>query len=226
MSIESMEVNSGALEKREEISKEITAVQQSTTSLIVTDNGSYSQAGDMLLAIKKVSKNIENYFKPLKDASHKAWKQICNRENEELEKLKPSLEHLNKQMTNWNVEQEKIRQAEEERLGIEALKAEEERRLAEALQAEKEGDKEEAEAIINEPVFVPPPIVEKTVPKQAGLTMTTTWKWRLKDINLVPRQYLQVNEVAVNAAVRSLKSAANIAGIEPYEVSSMRGVRS
>lgn len=225
MSIETMECNMTALEKREKIEKGITTVQSEVADIIITDSATYSQAGALLVGIKAIKKTIEDYFKPLKEAAHKSWKQICDREKQELEKLTPAMEGLNKKMTVYNIAEEKIRKAEEDRLRQEALKAEEERRLAEALQAEKEGQKEEAEAILSDPVFVPPPIVEKTVPKQAGLTMTTTWKWRLKDINLVPRQYLQVNETAVNGVVRGLKDKCNIAGIEVYPENSMRGVR-
>jgi len=225
MNIESMDVTSGALEKREAIAKDITTVETMAASIIVTSNEVYSQAGEMLITVKKVKKTIEEYFKPLKTAAYTSWKQICTRENEELEKLTPAINHLNKQMTAWNIEQEKIRKAEEERLRQEAFKAEEERRLVEALQAEKEGNKEEAIAIIEEPVFVPPVIVEKKVPKITGQTLTTTWKWRIKNEKLIPREYLMTDDVMINATVRAQGNKTNIPGIEVYPVSAMRGVR-
>jgi len=225
MSIESMEVNSQALAKREAIEKDITTVEAMATSIIISDNDGYSHAGEMLVTVKKVKKTIEEYFKPLKDASHKSWKQICNRENEEIEKLTPSINHLNKQMTAWNLSQDQIRRAEEERLRQEALKAEEERRLADALQAEKEGNKEEAIQILEEPVYVPPVIIERSVPKIAGQTMTTTYKWRVKNEKLIPREYLKVDDVKINGVVKALKDRANIPGIEVYAENSMRTVR-
>lgn len=225
MTIEAMEVNTKALEKRETIEREINSVQAIATSIVITNNNGYREAGELLVTIKKVKKTIEEYFKPLKEAAHKSWKQLCDRENQETAKLTPALDHLNKQMTVWNIEQDRLRKAEEERLRQEAFKREEDDRLAAALQAEQEGNKEEAIAILEEPVFVPSPIVESSVPKISGQTMTTTWKWRLKDINLVPRQYLTTNDIAINQVVRALKDKSNIPGIEPYEVSSMRGVR-
>jgi len=208
-----------------EIEQEINTVGGQALSLVVKDNATYSQAGGILVLHKNLEKKIKAYFKPLKDSAHKAWKIICNRENEEIEKLEPAIKHLNKQMTTWNLEQERIRKEQEDKLRREAEKAEEERRLQSALEAEKAGAKEEAEAILNEPVFVPPPIVEKTTPKVAGQSMTTTWRWKLEDINLVPRQYLTTNDTAINAVVRSLKDKTNIAGIKIYPESSMRGVR-
>ena len=88
------------------------------------------------------------------------------------------------------------------------------------------GNSEEATEILNEPVYVAPPVVEKAVPKVEGQTMTTTWKWRVKNEHMIPRQYMKIDEVAVNAAVRSLKDKTQITGIEIYPESKMRGVRS
>jgi len=70
----------------------------------------------------------------------------------------------------YNAEQERIRQEEEARLREEARKQEEERILREAAEAEKNGHKDEAEAIINEPVQVTPVIVPKSVPKVQGIS--------------------------------------------------------
>lgn len=208
-----------------EVEQEITSVQTVATSLAIINNESYTEAGRLLTTIKKVEKTIKEYFKPLKDNAHRAWKAICDRENEEIDKLLPSRLYLDKQMTSYNLEQERIRRVTEERLRQEAVKREEEERLQAALQAEKEGNKAEAEAILSEPVFVPPPIVPKETPKVNGLTMVTDWKWKLADINLVPRQYLITNDTAINAVVKSLKDKCNIPGIEIYPHSSMRGVR-
>ena len=210
-----------------EIEKELIKVEINAIALQVTDNETYAQAGTLLIGYKELGKTIKNYFKPLKENTHKAWEVICDREKEELNKLQPGIQHLNKQMVTYNIEQEQIRKAEEDRLRDEAEKAERERRLGLVLKAVEAGEEEEAKAILEEPGFIPPPIVEKTVPKQAGLAMVTIYKWRLVDINKVPKPYLQlrVNEVAVNQTVKALKAQTNIPGIEVYSEQSMRGVR-
>jgi len=210
-----------------EIEKELIKVEINAIALQVTDNETYAQAGTLLIGYKELGKTIKNYFKPLKENTHKAWEVICDREKEELNKLQPGIQHLNKQMVTYNIEQEQIRKAEEDRLRDEAEKAERERRLGLVLKAVEAGEEEEAKAILEEPGFIPPPIVEKTVPKQAGLAMVTIYKWRLVDINKVPKPYLQlrVNEAAVNQTVKALKAQTNIPGIEVYSEQSMRGVR-
>ena len=210
-----------------EIEKELIKVEINAIALQVTDNETYAQAGTLLIGYKELGKTIKNYFKPLKENTHKAWEVICDREKEELNKLQPGIQHLNKQMVTYNIEQEQIRKAEEDRLRDEAEKAERERRLGLVLKAVEAGEEEEAKAILEEPGFIPPPIVEKTVPKQVGLAMVTIYKWRLVDINKVPKPYLQlrVNEAAVNQTVKALKAQTNIPGIEVYSEQSMRGVR-
>ena len=210
-----------------EIEKELIKVEINAIALQVTDNETYAQAGTLLIGYKELGKTIKDYFKPLKENTHKAWEVICDREKEELDKLQPGIQHLNKQMVTYNIEQEQIRKAEEDRLRDEAEKAERERRLGLVLKAVEAGEEEEAKAILEEPGFIPPPIVEKTVPKQAGLAMVTIYKWRLVDINKVPKPYLQlrVNEAAVNQTVKALKAQTNIPGIEVYSEQSMRGVR-
>ena len=210
-----------------EIEKELIKVEINAIALQVTDNETYAQAGTLLIGYKELGKTIKNYFKPLKENAHKAWEVICDREKEELNKLQPGIQHLNKQMVTYNIEQEQIRKAEEDRLRDEAEKAERERRLGLVLKAVEAGEEEEAKAILEDPGFIPPPIVEKTVPKQAGLAMVTIYKWRLVDINKVPKPYLQlqVNEAAVNQTVKALKAQTNIPGIEVYSEQSMRGVR-
>jgi len=210
-----------------EIEKELIKVEINAIALQVTDNETYAQAGTLLIGYKELGKTIKDYFKPLKENTHKAWEVICDREKEELNKLQPGIQHLNKQMVTYNIEQEQIRKAEEDRLRDEAEKAERERRLGLVLKAVEAGEEEEAKAILEEPGFIPPPIVEKTVPKQVGLAMVTIYKWRLVDINKVPKPYLQlrVNEAAVNQTVKALKAQTNIPGIEVYSEQSMRGVR-
>lgn len=211
--------------EEKEMSREIATVNADAMSIVVTDNASYLLAGEMLSAIKRLKKNIEEYFKPLKSSAHNAWKQICTRESEEIAKLTPAIDHIDKQMTTWNIEQERLRQEEEARLRREAERVAEERLLQAALEAEKTGDKEEAEAILNEPIFVPPPIVEKSVPKIAGQTMITTWEAEIVDANLIPREYLVPDMVKINQVVRAMKEKTDIAGIRAVPKSSMRGVR-
>lgn len=209
----------------DDVKKELIVLDKQIFTLRVVNTETYLQAGEIFKAIGAMAKRINAFFEPLCKKADEAHKALTSAKAAELAKLAPLRDHVNKEQTAWNIEQEKVRKAEEDRLRQEALKAEEDRRLADALQAEKEGNKEEAIAILEEPAFVPPPIVESLTPKISGQAMVTTWRWRLIDINKLPRQYLQVNESAVNQVVRALKGKTVISGIEVYPEQSMRGVR-
>lgn len=214
-----------ALIDTKEIEQGISKISQDAMVMTVTDMNSYKQAGMVLLAFKEMDQSIKSYFKTLKESAHKAWKAICERENEELAKLVPGMNHLNKVMIVYKIEEDRKRREEEERLRQEALRAEEERRLQDALQAEQEGNQDEAETILETPIYVPPPIVETQAPKIDGLGMQTTWGWKITNEALIPRVYLKIDEIKINGIVRALKDKTNIAGIEVYPEQSIRRVR-
>ncbi len=210
----------------EEDKQELITIGDKTLSLKVIDNETYLQAGEIFNRITAWEKKTKARWDILCDKANAAHKALTAARAEELAKVKPLKDHINSQQTLYNIEQEGIRRKKEEILRQEALKREEEERLQAALQAEKEGNKAEAEAILEEPVFIPVPIVEKTVPKVAGQTMTESWDFEIINESLIPRQYLIPNLIAIRATVRSLKSKTNIPGVQPIKKNKMIGVRS
>ena len=121
----------------------------------------------------------------------------------------------------WSAEQEKIRLAEEKRLQEIARKEEEERQIDAAVHAEQSGNKEEAEQIIEAPVYVPPVVLAKTTPKVAGISLTKQWKYRIVDESKIPRQYMIPNESMIGSIVRNSKGVIIIPGVEIYSVDSV-----
>lgn len=217
-----------------QMQKEIGAISEKALALQVIDAESYALAGEILKAHKDMEKHIKTYFEPLKKTAHASWKALCDRENEELNKLKPASQHLNKTMTDWYAEEERKRKAEEARLLDEAKKREEEERLAAAIELEKEGLKEEAKALIDEPVFVPPPIIQKVQPKIAGLSVRTTWEAVVTDkmalikgvaSGAIPQEAIEPNMAFLNNQARALKESLKYAGVIARENKSMGGVR-
>lgn len=218
----------------QEIEKGVVTVEADALAVKVVDEQTYLQAGEILTGIKGVEKKIKEYFKPLKEQAHKAWKGICDRENQELDKLKPAAAHLNRQMVAYHEEEERKRKEEERRLKEEARKREEEERLAAAIEAEKEGDKEIADAILDEPVHIPAPVMAPVAPKVAGLAVKTTWKAHVTSFSLLlkavaegkaPAMCLEVNQSFLDAQARAGKGTITFPGVEMREEKSMGGVR-
>lgn len=60
--------------------------------------------------------------------------------------------------------------------------------------------------------------VPSAVPKVEGISFRTDWKWEVTDVSQVPREYMMVNEVAINGVVRAMKDKTNIPGVRVFTV--------
>jgi len=191
-------------------------------------------------AHKAATEKRSKYLDPLTSAQ-KSVKQLMAAWDAEQERIrKAEEERLRK------IEEERIaaeRKAAQERLEAER-KAEEERLLAEAVAAEERGDQETAEilteaaantsenlrqeaaAIAQEPVYVPPVVVPKAVPKMAGGPVyREVWAAEVIDIKALclavatgkaSPECVSGNLVVLNKMAVALKATMNIAGVRSY----------
>jgi len=102
------------------------------------------------------------------------------------------------------------------------LKAESDALLSKAVEATPDPKKFEPMPLPPPPALklAPPAPAIKSVP---GLGSRKVWKWRITDKTLIPREYLTVNEIVLNALSKTAKSHPEvIPGIEFYEDLEMR----
>ncbi len=184
-------------------------------ALVIRNDDEFRKGSEVLLIIKDALKELESTFGPIKKKAHETWKEIVAQEKRHEEPLLAAERVIKQKIGAYTVEQERKRREEEARLLIEAKKREEETLLSLAIEAEKQGQKQEAEAILETPTFVPPPIVPAT-PKITGVSTRIAWKFRITDPNAVPRQYLVPDEKAIAGVVRSLGERTNIPGVQVY----------
>lgn len=209
----------------QEITEKALTVPEQANALIITTPEQYQAAADMLLNIKAIQKEIDATFDPIVKKAHEAHKEAVAQKKKVETPLKEAEAIIKPKMVKYDTEQEAIRRAEEERLRAIALKEEEDRRIAEAAAAEAEGNHDEAEAIVSEPVYVAPVMVQKTTPQVSGVQYRETWTFEVVDINKVPREYLKLDDVRIGGVVRSMKGATNIPGIRAYAVKSVAAGR-
>ena len=70
---------------------------------------------------------------------------------------------------------------------------------------------------MEEPVYVPPIIVKKEVPKVQGVQFRTVWRFRILDRKKIPLEYWALDEAKIGAVVRGLKRPGEvIPGVEAY----------
>ena len=190
---------------------------------------------------KAATEKRAKYLDPLTTAQ-KSVKSLMSDYDAEQERIRKAEEERLRKIEEERIAEE--RRKEQERLEAER-KAEEERLLAEAVAAEERGDKEtadilteatattsenirqEAAALAQEPIYVPPVVVPKAVPKMAGGPVyRTVWNAEVTDLKAlcmavatgkVSINAILPNETFLRQQAVSLKNTMNIPGVRAYE---------
>lgn len=193
----------------------LAAIDRAVAFTIIT-NDDYMSADAFCIGLKTLEKQVDDMFDDPIAKAFATHRSLTTRKNNYAEPLKRSLKIIKGKMATYSEEQEKMRREEEERLRAEAQKKAEDEAIARAKEAQDSGNKEEANEIINQPLIVAPIVLQKTVPK-ASTTIRKVKKYRITNANLVPREYLMLDNSKVGGVIRALGFAANIPGIEVYE---------
>ena len=182
----------------------------------VTDAPTYERAGEILGQIKALRREIDAGYDSIIEKANAAHKEAIAKKKEADEPLARAEAILKPQMLAFVNEQRRKAGEEERRQREEARKKAEQEQLEAAMQAEAEGDKEAAEAIIQEPVYVPPIQVKAEIPKVSGFSIREQWTFEIVDEKKIPREYLIVDEVNIGKVVRAMKDKTSIPGIRAY----------
>jgi len=214
------------VETNEVETKALSIVDQAKAVKII-DAETYTAAGGLWKSIKDMMKEVSDTFDPLIEANHRAHKAALEKKAKFYAPLDAAYRSVKQLMSTYDLEQERIRKAEQDRLAAIARRAEEERLLAEAAAVEaearangatKEEAAQQADAVIAEPVYVAPIIVAKATPKLAGgPVFQTRWDFEIVNESLIPRQFLAVDMVKIRQIVTAMKGQTVIPGVRPYE---------
>ncbi len=220
----------------EEIRNEVMTLPDQAKMILVRDTESMAKGNEFFLTCRAMRKKISDFMDPIISANFQAHKIAVAKKKELEAPLIVAESWLNAKMTAYKQEQDRIRQAEEQRLRQIAIeeemarrKAEEVRRMEEAVALEELGANEEAAQVMAEvlqeaaaPVIVtpPPPTIPKVEVK--GMATATTWKFEIINESLIPRSFMTPDLVKIGGVVRSLKAETNIPGIRVYTDSKMR----
>lgn len=173
--------------------------------------------------IKEQKTAVVNHFAEIKSKAYSAWKAIVAKEKSYTDRLDAVERKIKSAVLVYDREQEAIRRAEQRRLQAEAderARRERERLEKEAARLKTPELKEErlaqAQAVVAPVVEVAP-----IAPKVEGVSTRKTWKARVVDAGQVPREFMVVNETALNAYARATKGKMPVAGVEFYEEESL-----
>lgn len=206
-----------------QLETEALTVPEKARALKIVDNETYVMAGNMLVEIKGLRKQINDTFDPIVKKAYEAHKEAKAQKTKVEAPLAEAEGIIKPALSAWNMEQERIRRQAELAAQEAARKAEEERRLKEAESLEKQGDQKGVEEVLSAPIEVAPVIVQKTVPKVQGISFTERWKFQIVDASKIPREYLVPDEIKIGQVVRALKGATSIPGVKAYSESGVSG---
>jgi hypothetical protein len=211
----------------EEIEQKALAIPDMAHMIIVEDNLSMQMADNTRDAIKAMIKEVDTFFKPMADKAFQAHRAITGKWKETTQPLKDADLYLERQVKSYLAEVKRIADLDAARIREEQRKIEEERILREAAEAEAQGNTQEAEAIINEPVYVPyvPPVV--TTPKVDNRRYRTIPRAKVIDKGALVRyvaahpallDLIDINQSVINTKAKALgKEINNIPGLSYYE---------
>lgn len=201
-----------------EVADQVPIVVQRANALIIATAQDYEAAGTDIRMIKTMRKRIDDTFDDGIDQAHQLHKTLLATKKTFDGPLAMAEATIKNKAAAWSAEQERIRRAEEIRLQEIARRQDEDRRMAEAEALERAGHVDEAAAVIEAPVMAPTIVVPRAVPKVAGMSTRTTWKCRIVNASLIPRQYLIPNETQLGQMARAMGRAFLVPGCEAYEV--------
>jgi hypothetical protein len=196
-------------------------------AVTITDAESYTRAAEERKALRAFDKRVEEFFKPMREAAHKAWKAVCAQEDVVRKPLVPALRTYDGKLAAWDDEQKRVQREEEAKRLAAARQAEENSRLAQAASLEDAGEDEMASAVLDAPV-VPfaAPRPAPAVPKVEGLSYRTTYKAVVFDVAALIQHVaahpelvnlLTPNTAALNSMARAQRQAFALPGVRVVE---------
>ena len=204
--------------------------QEPLVQLPIQSDADYVVVAEGLKTVKAFECHVIEWFRPLKEKAHGAWRGLCDREKETLKPAKAQEANYKAALVTYTEDQERARRAEEQRLREDARRREEQRRLEEAAALERQAVDSgnvalgiEAQTLLDTPVETPVVQVAPTTPKVAGISYRDTYRAQL--VNLMAlvthvathpehANLLTLNQPAANQLARSLKTNLRVPGLE------------
>lgn len=189
-------------------------------AITVTDEASYRKASALIDVGNGLLKQIGETFDPLIKNAHQLHKDLLGRKKTFTDPIESALNAKKREMSNWQMAEERKRREEEARLAEAGRREAQEQAMREASVLASQGEAEAAEQVIEEAIHAPAPtvVLPKFQSSEFGRTTRTVWKWKIVDLAKLPLHFLTVTEnastklpqdistAAIGALVRTLKN--------------------
>lgn len=187
--------------------------------LVITTVGEYQNTGEKRKEVNQHLKELkttrESFTQPLEATKKRIIAFFKPAET----KWKQVKDLLDAGMLGWEEEEAERQRIEDARLL--ALAQEEQDRLqaqaeARAEEAEESGNAELADEIMDNVPQVEMSVVKRTPTKVDGVSTRTLWRFRVVNVDLVPRDLMIPDEKVLGEIARESKGTAEVPGVEFY----------
>jgi hypothetical protein len=217
----------------DEVAKLVPAVVSQAQEITVESSEDYEMACSFLTLIATRRKQVGETFDPIVQKAHATWQEAIAQRKKFLDPLNEAELNVKRKVSDWRIDEERKRRAEEDRLAAIAKKEQDDRAIAEAEALKANGDHELADMVLEEAANAPAPVVvaPTTIPKQDGISKKTNWKWRPKGndeaaaLRMLVKAaaaderllgYLSLNTTVIGAEARTKKGLTRIPGIDVF----------
>jgi len=199
--------------KKEEAKKQSGLIVRKADKIKVVDQKSFSVAEKMLVTVKDFIKDVNDLFDPPIKKAHEAHRAMIAAKKEVADPLLNAERSLKSSLKAYLMEEARARhEAEEKR------KFEQEALLSKLGTERDKGDTKAADETFDkiEEIHEESMKIEEP-PQMASVTKKTLIRWRVSDLDLVPRAYLTVDKAIVDQIVEAKRLETSIPGITVYE---------
>jgi hypothetical protein len=189
----------------------------------VTDLVSLERAVTIRTQIAEQKARIVEQLKAPKSWAFRLHRWFCDLEGTAVKPLEQLDTYERQQITAFKAEQDRVRAEREHELAEQRRREEEDRAAANAAAWEAHGHREMAAAVLAEALEAPPPVVvlPDATKQVEGLKFRREYKWRFttseaRALELLPRQFLMVDERKLTAYARAMKGAGTVPGVVFY----------
>ena len=212
-------------------------LQRMGTDVVIASKADLEQVVMDRTIIADAERSVVSFFEPLKKMAHGLHAALCDRERAVLGPLRVLDAARHKAITEFKHREDDERRAREQALADQQRRDEQARATVEAASLEMAGHRELADAILEDAIAAPAPVVSlpDVTSQVSGLKFRKYFRWRyaggpkdvattpnaivVRTMSIIPREFLVVDEKKISAYVKAMKTAGKIPGIEIYETS-------
>lgn len=213
-------------EQEKTLSKQVTEIEFQASAITIKSEEDYQNAAGFGRMLKQRTSDVKEFWKPMKDAAHKAHAEICSKEKAMLQPLTNAEKILKNTMGAYVAEQDRKRREAEE-AARRAAQEEVDRKMQEAIDLDAVGDAAGAELAMMEAEMMDDMSESVAVagakPKADRASASKDWEIVDIDTNLVPTsvagvEIRPVDRAAVMRLIRASKGSIKIEGVTYKEV--------